>query len=198
MPVQLHSKYAKANDGVNLVTFEDDQFPFSYGVLAVAAKTLKIDAITQVAQIIDADIVVNPDFVNDIKYNLGVGYNNNNAGYFDIQSVITHEIGHILGLLHSGVVNSTMFFTLVRELQSELSSRMINRGQVTGIRNSLGITVPMVRYQATLNMAMTVSLLQALLYTLLIPVPRIRCMHTVMQRAIIWFLVSFPDHIIFL
>ena len=106
------NKYANANDGVNLVSFEDDQFPFSYGVLAVAAKTLKVDPTTQAAQIIDADIVVNPEFVNDIKYNLGVGYNNKNAGYFDIQSVITHEIGHIIGLLHSGVVSSTMFFTL--------------------------------------------------------------------------------------
>ena len=106
------ARYANASDGVNLVSFEDDQFPFSYGVLAVAAKTLIIDQTSLDAQIVDADIVVNPDFVNDIKYNLGVGYNNANAGYFDIQSVITHEIGHILGLLHTGVVNSTMFFTL--------------------------------------------------------------------------------------
>ena len=106
------NKYANANDGVNLVSFEDDQFPFSYGVLAVAAKTLKVDPTTQVAQIIDADIVVNPEFVNDIKYNLGILDNAKNKGYFDIQSVITHEIGHVLGLLHSGVVGATMFYTL--------------------------------------------------------------------------------------
>jgi len=106
------AKYANANDGVNLVSFEDDQFPFSYGVLAVAAKTLKVDPTTQVAQIIDADIVVNPEFVNDIKYNLGILDNAKNMGYFDIQSVLTHEIGHVLGLLHSPVVGATMFFTM--------------------------------------------------------------------------------------
>jgi uncharacterized protein (TIGR02145 family) len=106
------SKYANATDGVNLVSFEDDQFPFSYGVLAVAAKTLQVDPVTNVAQIIDADIVVNPDFVNDIKYNLGILDNAKNKGYFDIQSVITHEIGHVLGLLHSPVVGATMFFTM--------------------------------------------------------------------------------------
>ena len=118
------SKYARANDGVNLISFEDDQFPFPYGVLAVAAKLTEIDEVTQVARILDADIVVNPDFVNDIKYNLGVGYNGVNAGYFDIQSVITHEIGHVLGLLHSGVVSSTMFpmidqGTSVRSLEQD-------------------------------------------------------------------------------
>jgi YVTN family beta-propeller protein len=106
------AKYANANDGVNLVSFEDDQFPFSYGVLAVAAKTLKVDPTTQVAQIIDADIVVNPEFVNDIKYNLGILDNPKHMGYFDIQSVLTHEIGHVLGLLHSPVVGATMFFTM--------------------------------------------------------------------------------------
>ena len=118
------AKYSNASDGVNLVSFEDDQFPFSYGVLAVAAKTSVVDQTSQMAQIIDADIVVNPDFVNDIKYNLGVGSSGVNAGYFDIQSVITHEIGHVLGLLHTGVVSSTMFFTLgsgttVRSLEQD-------------------------------------------------------------------------------
>ncbi len=49
-------KNANASDGINLVSFVDEQFPFSKGVLAVAAKTVKLDANGQEAQIIDADI----------------------------------------------------------------------------------------------------------------------------------------------
>lgn len=102
-------KNASATDGINLVTFIDETFPFAPGVLAVAAKTLKVVPGSNVARIIDADIVVNPAFArNDV----GVGYNNPNQGTYDIQSLITHEIGHVLGLVHSGVYNSTMFYRL--------------------------------------------------------------------------------------
>ena len=100
---------ASATDGINLVTFRDEEYLFAPGVLAVAAKTLKMGPGDQVAQIMDADIVFNPDFVNHTEYNLGVGESGPNAGFFDIQSVTTHEIGHVLGLLHTGVVSSTMF-----------------------------------------------------------------------------------------
>ena len=118
------ARYANASDGINLISFKDDQFPFSKGVLAVTAKTVKLDSLGHDAQIIDADIVVNPEFVNDPKFNFGVGYNNKDAGYYDIQSIITHEVGHLIGLLHSGVVNSTMFFKIdsgikVRSLEQD-------------------------------------------------------------------------------
>ena len=112
---------ASATDGMNLVSFTDEQFPFPKGVLAMAAKTLKVSPNDDVAYIIDADIVVNPKFVlNDV----GVGYSGTNEGYYDAQSIITHEIGHVLGLLHTGVVNSTMFFMLdngtdVRSLEQD-------------------------------------------------------------------------------
>ena len=74
-------------------------------MLAIAAKTLQVSPNDDVARIIDADIVVNPEFS---ALSVGVGSGN----YYDAQSIITHEIGHVMGLLHTGVVNSTMFFML--------------------------------------------------------------------------------------
>ncbi len=97
--------HARMSDGINLVTFTDDEFDLTPGIIAVAAKTLRLSPTSNVAEIIDADIVVNPAFA---KSDIGVGPGN----FYDIQSIITHEIGHVLGLNHTGVANSTMFYML--------------------------------------------------------------------------------------
>jgi uncharacterized protein (TIGR02145 family) len=117
------SKYASASDNINLVSFKDDKFPFSPGILAVTAKTLKIGATDAEAQIIDADIVFNPYYVNNSTYNFGITDNPLYAGFFDIQSIATHEIGHVLGLLHSGVYNATMWF----EIRMGIDSRSLEQ-----------------------------------------------------------------------
>ncbi len=113
-----------SNDGINLVTFTDNEYDIPWGVLAIAAKTWHVDQQTSTAQILDADIVVNPFFVTHPTYDLGIEGEGTYDGYFDIQSLITHEIGHVLGLLHSGLINSTMWFqigegTSVRDLTQD-------------------------------------------------------------------------------
>ena len=109
---KTNSRYASATDNTNLVSFTDDQFPFSPGVLAVSAKTLKILPNSSEAQIIDADIVVNPYYINHQTWDLGIEDNTSYPGFFDIQSILTHEIGHVMGLIHSGVYNSVMWFEI--------------------------------------------------------------------------------------
>jgi uncharacterized protein (TIGR02145 family) len=104
-------KYANASDHINLVSFVDDQYPWTPGVLAYSAKMVDMNANGGKGQITDADIIVNPEFANYLKGTVADD-DAGSVGYYDIQSIITHEIGHNLGLLHSGVVNSTMFYWL--------------------------------------------------------------------------------------
>ena len=104
-------KYAGI-DSVNLVSFVDDQFDFGEGVLAIVAKTTEVDENDVQIRIIDADIIFNPDWINKPENNFGVGNDGQYGGFYDIQSVATHEIGHVFGLIHSGIPGSTMFFTL--------------------------------------------------------------------------------------
>jgi len=99
-------------DGQNLVSFSDNEYLFGDGVLAITAKTLKLGPTDAETQILDADIIFNPYFVKHQLWNFGIADDLLNTGYFDIQSITTHEIGHILGLLHTGVHNSTMWFEM--------------------------------------------------------------------------------------
>ena len=99
-------------DGENVVSFSDDEYLFGDWVLAITAKTLKLGATDAETQILDADIIFNPFFVKHQLWNFGIAGDLLNPGYFDIQSVTTHEIGHILGLLHTGVHNATMWFEM--------------------------------------------------------------------------------------
>lgn len=106
-------KYASATDGLNLISFQDDHFPFGKGVLAVTAKTLQVSAGGMEAEILDADIVFNPAYITDPFHPFAVLEDgDNDTMSFDIQTVATHEIGHILGMIHSGVYYAKMFFML--------------------------------------------------------------------------------------
>ena len=100
---------ANAVDGVNLVTFIDNTFNFSNLVLAVGLST-SFESDTTIAgrvyrqgEIFDADMLFNPS--KTFKAG-GVGPGT------DIQSVATHEAGHLFGLSHSTIQSSTMFYAL--------------------------------------------------------------------------------------
>jgi YVTN family beta-propeller protein len=101
---------ATAMDGVNLVTSEDPEVEFDLGVLAITPTTSFTrraaygDRIVLPGQIVDADMIINPKSPFTTTGELGK---------YDLQSVVTHEAGHLLGLSHSGVLDATMFFVLL-------------------------------------------------------------------------------------
>ncbi|MCI0479457.1 Ig-like domain-containing protein, partial [Candidatus Uhrbacteria bacterium] len=102
---------ARAMDQVNLITFEDPEYPFGLGVLAVGLTTSFTDTTTfngikyRPGQIVDTDMI----------FNKAKGYRTLSDGpaYGTlIETVATHEAGHLYGIAHSAIRSSTMFYVL--------------------------------------------------------------------------------------
>lgn len=84
-------------DDQNIVSFVDDQSPLSSSTIAATFTYFRVVGSSITAA--EADIVFNPAF----RFSTTI-----EPGRFDVQGVMTHEIGHLLGLDHSGMVSSVM------------------------------------------------------------------------------------------
>ncbi len=100
---------ANSHDGVNTVTFSDDEYLFPSGVIAVGLSTSYLtpdyENGIRPGQIFDTDMIFNP--VMDFRTETA----GDPEGIY-LEGVVVHEAGHMLGLSHSGVQTSTMFYVL--------------------------------------------------------------------------------------
>lgn len=87
-------------DGLNVVTFVDSSVPIGLETAAATFVFSTIDA-TGSDTIQEADIA--------LSTNAALAKFSTSGGQaYDIQSVVTHEVGHLLGLNHSGLLSSVM------------------------------------------------------------------------------------------
>ncbi len=89
-------------DDLNVISFADNPSARALVGDAVAVTRLGSDSDGSLS---DTDIVFNPDLVFSTTLT---------AGTFDIEGTLVHELGHALGLSHSGVVTSSLFASTFR------------------------------------------------------------------------------------
>lgn len=92
-------EYNQQKGNTNLIVFRDDAWPYegSSNTLALTTVTYNLDT----GEIYDADMELNSADNALTTSDTGV--------QFDLQSIITHEAGHFLGLAHSATPEATMF-----------------------------------------------------------------------------------------
>ena len=105
MPTEREGRGLGVNDRINTISAApspETLLMFSGDEVANPAKTRLLT--TRFGTIVEADVVLNPfvTFSTD-----------GTPGSFDLQSVLTHELGHLLGLDHSPVLGATMHGALV-------------------------------------------------------------------------------------
>jgi hypothetical protein len=84
-------------DGMNIVSFIDNSTPLGSSTIAATFSYYRVQGTEVFSD--ESDIIFSPT----LQYSTSGETNK-----FDIQSVLTHEIGHLLGLDHSGLLSSVM------------------------------------------------------------------------------------------
>lgn len=107
------------SDGLNIVVFQDEDWPYGDSALAITTVSATPDG-----EITSADMELNSanqlfGFVDDPSSTL-----------WDVQNTITHEAGHIVGLDHDAVPDSTMEFEAAR---GETKKRDLSRDDIEGL-----------------------------------------------------------------
>lgn len=108
----------------NTFRYSDDYSYFGAGVIAVT--TIAYNADTGV--IFSTDILMNQSPFNLINLTLDKRTSSKNNAF--IGDVITHEVGHLLGLSHSEVINSTMVYSVFK------NQHTIHEDDIAGLRKN--------------------------------------------------------------
>jgi hypothetical protein len=123
------------DDGINLISVSTDNAAFASGEGRTGRARVEFDPTTGIVS--EADMAINPN-VRASDGSGGPGFSTDGThDTFDLESTFVHEIGHMLGLDHSGVVGASMQPRQVRNFLDlkQPTPRTLSDDDIAGIRS---------------------------------------------------------------
>lgn len=115
-------------DGLNLVRWREEQWPPEGATESGVSPDWL--ALTVLVYEVRSGIVLDADMdLNGVNFQWTTSDDPSQART-DVQNVVTHEVGHIVGLDHSDVFESTMY---AEQLQGELHKRELHQDDIDGL-----------------------------------------------------------------
>jgi hypothetical protein len=116
------AEYNPSGRNANILLFQDNRWTYSSVDNTLAKTTVSYDVAT--GEILDADIEFNHAY-NEFTY----GDDTSSIAY-DLQSIMTHEIGHFIGLDHSDLSFATMS---ANYRKGEIDQRSLEEDDIAGL-----------------------------------------------------------------
>lgn len=125
LPMGCTTKAKNENDGVNSIILVKDDWPFDSAAIAITRNFYVSGNSASAGVILDSDILLN---AVDHKFTT-----TNELGKHDIQNIITHEVGHFIGMGHEVApadANATMYAVAS---PNEFIKRTLNSSDLQGL-----------------------------------------------------------------
>lgn len=129
-PMGCTSETHNQNDGINTVILMKDRWNFGSRAIAITRNFYIAGNSLRAGLILDSDILLNA-----VHHSFTTS---NEPGKHDVQNIVTHEIGHLLGLGHETAPEDTNATMYVEAAKNETKKRELHANDLAGLRAGYG------------------------------------------------------------
>ncbi len=137
LPMGCTNKIKNENDGINSIILVKDEWPFDSSAIAITRNFYVSGTSAASGVILDSDILL-----NSVDHEFTT---TNEFGKHDVQNIITHEVGHFVGMGHEVApadANATMYAVAS---PNEFIKRTLNSSDLAGLYSAYS-GVPISKY----------------------------------------------------